>query len=73
VGEANLRTLGGVSASDRVDLPTEQVPATEVPGRERPRLDVLEPITVPKIVPATEPATESPGDQPNVAAAPSVR
>jgi hypothetical protein len=61
-----------MSASDRVDLPTEQLPAAEAAGRERPRLDVLEPITVPKIVPATEPTTESPEDQPNVAAAPMI-
>lgn len=59
----NLRTLLVVSASDteRVGLPTEQVPAhvpAADPGRraERPRLDVMAPIDVPKIVPATEPA-----------------
>jgi hypothetical protein len=66
----NLPTLGGVSASDRVDLPTEQIPAAEVPDRERPRLDVLEPIAVPKIVPATQPTDEPAGDRSNGAAAP---
>ena len=76
LSEDNLRTLVVVSASDRVDLPTEQVPATNAPERERPRLDVLEPIAVPKIVPATEPSTEPTseptiepnGDQPGAAA-----
>lgn len=67
LSEDNLRTLVDVSASDRVDLPTEQVPATKGPERERPRLDVLEPIAVPKIVPATDPTSEPNGDQPGAA------